>query len=86
MKITVIIDKALCIGSQTCVVEDPEHFVMDKDDRAKVRKDINSPAQRQVELEVTKKQKEQFVTIAKLCPTRAIRVVDEKGVQIFPQV
>jgi len=85
MKITVVIDKQTCIGSQTCIVEDEEHFSLDDNDRALVRKDKDSPWTRKVEMEVTEERKEQLLMIAKLCPTRAIRILDENKNQLFPK-
>lgn len=81
---TIIIDKALCIGSQTCLIEDPIHFGLDAEDRAVVREDEESEWKRQITVDVNKKQLDRFLTIAKLCPTRAIRVLDENKKQLFP--
>lgn len=86
MKITVVIDKALCIGSQTCLIEDPVHFRLDQDDRAQVRKDEESPWERRVTMEVTEQRKQQMLRIAKLCPTRAITILDENQKQLFPKI
>ena len=84
MKITVIVEKELCIGSMTCVVEDEEHFALDDSDRAVVREKRTTEWKHEVDIEVTEAQKEQFLKIAKLCPTRAIRILDENKKQLFP--
>lgn len=84
-KIKIVISKALCIGAQTCVVEDPEHFVMDDyEGKAFLRKDKDSELVRELELEVTEEQKAKYMKIAQLCPTQAISVFDEKNNQLFP--
>lgn len=85
MKIKLRISKELCIGAQTCVVEDPEHFVMDDyEGKADVRKDSQSEIVRELELEVTEEQKERYIQIAQFCPTQAIIVCDENDNQLFP--
>jgi len=85
MKIKLKIVKNLCIGAQNCVVEDAEHFGFDDyEGKAFVRKDSNSEEVRELELEVTPKQKEKYLEIARLCPTQAIVVLDDKNKQLFP--
>lgn len=85
MKIKLKITKESCIGAQSCVIEDPEHFVMnDYEGKAELRKDSNSETVRELELEVTEEQKENYIRIAKVCPTQAIIVLDENDNQLFP--
>ena len=85
MKIKLRIVKGLCVGAQSCVIEDPEHFVMnDYEGKAELRKDFNSETVRELELEVTEEQKAKYIKIAELCPTTAIIVLDEKDNQLFP--
>jgi len=85
MKIKIHITKETCIGAQTCVIEDPEHFVMnDYEGKAEVRKDSSSETVREIELEVTEEQKAKYLKIAELCPTQAIVVLDENDEQLFP--
>jgi ferredoxin len=81
----IVIDKALCIGSQTCLIEDPVHFGLDADEKAVVRKDENSKWKREITVAVNRAQKDRFLKIAKLCPTQAIRVFDEQNKQLFPE-
>lgn len=85
MKIVLKISKALCIGAQSCVIQDPEHFVMDDyEGKAFLRKDENSEVVRELELDVTEEQMAKYMKIAELCPTQAISVFDEKNNQLFP--
>lgn len=85
MKIVLKISKGLCIGAQSCVIQDPEHFVMDDyEGKAFLRKDENAEFVRELELDVTEEQRAKYIKIAELCPTQAISVFDEKNNQLFP--
>lgn len=73
MKISkVIVDRAVCIGSATCVVTAPDAFELDSDGISVVKTDA------------LKVDQETLLRAAKSCPVQAISVFDEDGNKIFP--
>lgn len=85
MKLTIKVDKSLCIGSGTCVSVDPDNFELNKEGKSTIKRSKKEKSQGfEMEIEVDEKGLEKFLTAAKSCPTQAISIIDEKGKQLFP--
>jgi ferredoxin len=70
--VKIVVDKAKCIGSATCVVIAPEAFDLDTDGKS-----IAKPgAENQPD--------ELLLRAAQSCPTRAIMLFDKDGNQVYP--
>lgn len=65
------IDRALCIGAATCIAVSPDTFELDNEAKAVV-KDAHGNTD------------EEILDSAKTCPTKAIKLFDERGKQIYP--
>lgn len=71
-KLTVRIDRSLCIGAATCVALAPKAFALDDEAKA-------------IFLETTEEELDQaLMDAAKGCPVAAITITDENGTQIAP--
>lgn len=71
-KLTVHVDRDLCIGAATCIAVAPKTYLLDSDAKAIILKTA---------IEETE---ETIIDSAKACPVAAIIIVDEKGQRIFP--
>lgn len=87
-RITVKVDPDLCIGAASCVTIAPETFQMNDENKAYVLDHSTEPTPRTYErvLEVTEAEKETIILGAQSCPTLAIFIYDENGVQLFPEL
>lgn len=71
-KLTVTVDRNLCIGAATCVAVAPKTFALDNEAKAII-------------LDTATQDSEQtIIDGAKACPVAAIIITDESGKQIFP--
>jgi len=71
-KLTVRIDRSLCIGAATCVALAPKAFALDNEAKA-------------IFLETTEDELDQaIIDAAKGCPVAAIIITDETGKEIAP--
>jgi ferredoxin len=71
-KLTVRIDRSLCIGAATCVALAPKAFTLDNEAKA-------------IFLETTEEELDQsLIDAAKGCPVAAIIITDENGKQVAP--
>ncbi len=88
MKITVKVDPDLCIGAASCVTVSPSTFVMNDENKAEVLDHGNAPngPTYEREMEVTEAEKDEIILAAQSCPTLAIFVYDEAGVQLYPEM
>jgi ferredoxin len=71
-KVTVTVDRNLCIGAASCVAVAPKTFALDNEAKA---------------IFLDTAPEESFETLmdsAKACPVAAIIIQDESGKQIFP--
>lgn len=85
MKIKVKVDPQLCIGAASCIVVAPEHFELNTEGKAEVKKSKDDHVLGyEMELEVDEQGKEKIMDAARSCPTQAIMVFDETGKQLFP--
>ncbi len=85
MKIKVKVDPQLCIGAASCIVVAPEHFELNTEGKAEVKKAENDHSLGyEMELDVDEAGKQKIIDAAMSCPTQAIFVFDEAGTQIFP--
>jgi ferredoxin len=83
MKVTVKVDKNLCIGSGSCMVIAEEHFGLSKKGKAEVRQKVGGKLQGQtLVLSVTDSMKKKLLEAARACPAQAITLIDEKGNKI----
>lgn len=87
-RIRVKVDPDLCIGAASCVTIAPETFQLNEENKALVYDHGKEPDGRTYErwLEVTDDEKENIILAAQSCPTLAIFIFDEAGVQLFPEV
>lgn len=85
MKIKVKVDPQLCIGAASCIVVAPEHFELNTEGKAEVKKSQDDHMLGyEMELEVDDAGKDKIMDAARSCPTQAILVFDEAGKQLFP--
>lgn len=70
--LTVTIDRDLCIGAATCIAIAPEVFALDNDAKAIVLESADDTSE------------DMIIDAAKVCPTAAIRIQNDKGEQVFP--
>jgi ferredoxin len=70
-KLSITVNKTRCIGSGDCVETAPAVFQLDADGKSEV---INASGAGDSII----------VSAARSCPVKAITVVDEAGVQLFP--
>jgi ferredoxin len=87
-KIRVKVDEDLCIGAASCVTIAPETFQLNVENKAFVYDHSREPGGSTYErwLEVTEEEKENILLAAQSCPTLAIFIFDEIGVQLFPEM
>ena len=71
-KLTVHIDRDLCIGAATCLAVAPKVFALDKEAKAIILETAGEATD------------EMIIDAARACPTAAITVTDEAGNKIFP--
>lgn len=71
-KITVIVDRDLCIGAATCVAVAPKMFALDGEAKAII---LDSSGEESFQM---------VLDAAKSCPVAAIIVADEQGNKLFP--
>lgn len=71
-KITVKVDRDLCIGAATCVAVAPKMFVLDNEAKAIILETAGEETY------------ETALDAAKSCPVAAIFIEDETGKQIYP--
>lgn len=88
MKLTIKVDPDLCIGAASCVTIAPETFQLNDENKAYVLDHGTEPTARTYErvVEVTDEEKDNLIMAAQSCPTLAIFIYDEDGVQLFPDV
>ncbi len=65
------VDRDLCIGAASCIALAPGAFELDSEGKAIVK-------------DLTSETAEVLLTAAQSCPTKAIRVYDEEGNQLYP--
>ncbi|KKW32782.1 MAG: hypothetical protein UY76_C0017G0009 [Candidatus Uhrbacteria bacterium GW2011_GWA2_52_8d] len=88
-RIRVMVDPDLCIGAASCVTIAPETFQLNEENKAWVFDHGQEPEDRHTYerwLEVTDDEKENIILAAQSCPTLAIFIFDEAGVQLFPEI
>lgn len=88
MKLRIVVDPDLCIGAASCVTIAPETFQLNIENKAEVLDHGAAPSGAAYErtVEVTAAEKETIILGAQSCPTLAITIFDEHGVQVYPEV
>ena len=71
-RLTVTIDRDLCIGAASCIAVAPKAYELDDEAKAVFLDTI------------TEETEESIIDSAKSCPVAAIIIHDENGKQIFP--
>jgi len=71
-KLTVKVDRDLCIGAATCIAVAPKTYLLDSEAKAIILKTA------------VEETSETIIDSAKACPVAAIIITDEKGQRIFP--
>jgi len=83
----VVVNRDLCIGAASCIVNAPGIFELDSENKAVMKlaggKKTSDPSERSA-LEDKAVDDETIVNAAQSCPTKAIFVYDEDGKQIYP--
>lgn len=83
----IVVNRDLCIGAASCIVNAPGVFELDAENKAVMKKDggtkTSDAAERQ-SLEDKATDDETIINAAQSCPTKAILVYDEDGKQIYP--
>lgn len=69
---TMTIDRSVCIGASTCVALAPKAYALDSEAKATYLDTVDQESD------------EALIDAAKGCPVGAIKIVDDKGKQIFP--
>lgn len=89
-KITKItVDRDLCIGAASCVAMCPEAFVLDAENKAVIIRKSGAAVSDKTnvtEMNVAGVDDESLLLAAQSCPTRAIFLEDETGVQVYPEL
>lgn len=71
-KLTMRIDRSLCIGAATCVAIAPKAWALDNEAKAIILDSADQESD------------ESLLEAAKSCPVMAIFITDENGKQLFP--
>ncbi|MFH0829224.1 MAG: ferredoxin [Candidatus Kerfeldbacteria bacterium] len=83
----VVVNRDLCIGAASCIVNAPGVFELDAENKAVMKLDkgakSSGPSERK-DLEDKTIDDETIINAAQSCPTKAIFVYDEDGKQIYP--
>lgn len=88
MKLRIVVDPDLCIGAASCVTIAPETFQLNVENKAEVLdhgQEQNGPSYERI-VEVTEAEKDTIILGAQSCPTLAITIFDEQGVQLYPSM
>ena len=72
-KLSVKVDRDLCIGAATCIAVAAKTFELDGDAKAVVIKTASEDTEQTI------------IDSAKACPVAAIIIEDEKGNRVFPK-
>lgn len=73
LDLTISIDRDLCIGSGNCVKIAPEVFVLDETSTSSFREGVLSC------------DRDRLIEACRVCPTNAIRCVDDQGTVLSPE-
>jgi ferredoxin len=86
MKIRIVVDPDLCIGAASCVTIAPDTFVMNTENKAEVIDHGIVPDAPTYErtVDVSQEELDNIILGAQSCPTLAISIFDEHGVQVYP--
>ncbi len=71
-KLTVTVDRNLCIGAASCIAVAPKAYVLDNEAKAVFLDTVDQESP------------ETLIDSAKACPVAAIIIHDETGKQIYP--
>lgn len=88
MKLRIKVDPDLCIGAASCVTIAPDTFALNAENKADVLDHSQAEGGPSYErtIEATEADKENIILAAQSCPTLAIFIYDEAGVQLYPEV
>ena len=81
----IVVNRDLCIGAATCVVNAPGVFELDGENKAVIKMQggaKNSGPSKRATLEDGSVDDTVIIEAARSCPTRAITLYDEDGVEI----
>ena len=87
-KIKIVVEPDLCIGAASCVTIKPTYYQLNMENKAVIA-DPQQPDTEAVysrDVEVSDTDFEDILLGAQSCPTRAIFIYDEAGVQIYPEM
>lgn len=71
-RLTITVDRDLCIGAASCVAVAPKAYELDSEAKAIILDTASEESE------------ETLIDSARACPTAAIIIKDENGKQIFP--
>lgn len=82
------IERDLCIGAASCIAVYPEIFELDEDNIAVIKRKDGSLVSDQTAidlLDVSEVDDDKLLMAAQSCPTAAIFLYDETGLQVYPE-
>lgn len=85
----IMIDRNLCIGAASCVAVVPGVFELDHENKAVLRRtdgSVSSDETLRSDLADQTVDDGMLLLAARSCPTMAIKLFDEEGNQIYPEV
>ncbi len=88
MKLRIVVDPDLCIGAASCVTIAPDTFQLNTENKADVLDHgvaAGGPSYERI-IEATEEERDNIILGAQSCPTLAITIFDEAGVQLYPTV
>ena len=83
----IVVNRDLCIGAASCVVNAPSVFVLDGENKAvmKEHNNVNNPGpSERPDLEDAAVTDDTIMMAAQSCPTKAIQLYDEDGKLLNP--
>ena len=80
------VKRNVCLGAMACVIVDADHFKMDEENKAVLKKADGTWTRESVVYEnLTEDQAKKIIEAAESCPLQAIFVWDDEGKQVFPR-
>lgn len=82
------VDRDLCIGAASCIAVYPEIFELDEDNIAVIKRKDGSKVSDKTDVEmldVSSIDDDKLLMSAQSCPTAAIILYDEHGLQVYPE-
>ena len=82
------VDRDLCIGAASCIAVYPEIFELDEENIAVIKRKDGALVSDKTEVEMLSVEQiddDKLLMAAQSCPTAAILLYDEHGLQLYPE-